>query len=62
MNQPKNHNFFRTAFKGMVAQAKAHGVDTSDPKVMGFIQSQAEVMAQDMARRVELEKKLGSWG
>jgi|TARA_R110000851_G_scaffold230898_10_gene383787 hypothetical protein len=49
---------YRMALTGLMSQAKAHGLDTTDPKIHAFILHQAEVKGQMFAT----EAQLYSWG
>jgi hypothetical protein len=40
---------FQVAFNGLLTQARAHGVDTTDENVRAFLVQTAEVLANDRA-------------
>ena len=40
---------FATCFQGSLAQARAHGLDTTEPKLLKFLEQQATVAGWKMA-------------
>jgi len=47
-SQPNNTDF-SVALRGLLVQAKVHGLDTNDETVLAFLRHQAEVTAQQHA-------------